>query len=495
VGGSGTSGYISKWNGSTSQTNSIIYDNGTNVGIGTTNLSGKLKVSNASVNSANICTVSQFCTYTPDGFSSNAVRALEINTPNGSDTLSVSYYTGGAGEYPNAMRFYSINSAGVRNSSNTPYIFRVQGSTTVSALWNNGGAYFSQNVGIGTTSPSTKLEVGNFLDAVTNKITVAARYEYEPEFNFRLGQSGTNLDWIGAVISSGDDGNYNGKILFKTANAGRDTPTTKMVIKANGNVGIGTTSPVSKLQVQGDIALANNGVIGQGSIYGNTSNSSFTTLKLYEASSGHTILNNQSYDIQLNTGGNTKLIVKNGGNVGIGTTSPTSKLDVNGSIAVDGKIALNDGGNSVYIGDDAGRVDDGTDNRNVGVGYQVLYNNTTGYNNTANGTYALVSNTTGISNVANGASALQNNTTGADNTANGYYALYSNTTGYRNTANGSLALFSNTTGANNTANGYYALYSNTTGISNVANGTYVLRSNTTHYVATQQEILTQQMVL
>jgi len=101
----------------------------------------------------------------------------------------------------------------------------------------------SGNIGIGTTAPSTKLEVGDFLDAVTNKITVAARYEYEPEFNFRLGQSGTNLHWIGAVISSGDDGNYNGKILFKTANAGRDTPTTKMVIRANGYVGIGTTAP------------------------------------------------------------------------------------------------------------------------------------------------------------------------------------------------------------------------------------------------------------
>jgi hypothetical protein len=116
------------------------------------------------------------------------------------------------------------------------------------------------NVGIGTTSPSTKLEVGNFLDAVTNKITVAARYEYEPEFNFRLGQSGTNLDWIGAVISSGDDGNYNGKILFKTANAGRDTPTTKMVIKASGNVGIGTTSPIYKLQVAGS-AYVNGGTL------------------------------------------------------------------------------------------------------------------------------------------------------------------------------------------------------------------------------------------
>jgi hypothetical protein len=42
--GTGTSGYISKWNGTSSQTNSLIYDNGTNVGIGTTSPSNKLEV-------------------------------------------------------------------------------------------------------------------------------------------------------------------------------------------------------------------------------------------------------------------------------------------------------------------------------------------------------------------------------------------------------------------------------------------------------------------
>ena len=142
------------------------------------------------------------------------------------------------------------------------------------------------NVGIGTTSPSQKLEVGSFLDAVTNRITVAARYEYEPEFNFRLGQSGTNLDWVGAVISSGDDGNYNGKILFKTANAGRDTPTTKMAIKANGNVGIGTTSPSENLHV-----------LGRGIFDGGSGNSS-TDAVLYVTKS-----NNNDWGLYVNNVG------------------------------------------------------------------------------------------------------------------------------------------------------------------------------------------------
>jgi hypothetical protein len=42
--GSGTTNYIAKWTGSTTLGNSIIYDNGTNVGIGTTNPNAKLDV-------------------------------------------------------------------------------------------------------------------------------------------------------------------------------------------------------------------------------------------------------------------------------------------------------------------------------------------------------------------------------------------------------------------------------------------------------------------
>ena len=193
--------------------------------------------------------------------------------------------------------------------------------------------------------------------------------------------------------------------------------------------------------------------------------------------------------IDSNTIGNS-IIYDDGTNIGIGTAAPTEKLDVVG------KIALNDGGNSIFIGTGAGLNDDGTDNRNVGVGHQALHLNTTGSNNvangqealylnttggynTANGGVALYSNTTGGYNVANGYAALYSNTTGANNVANGYQALRYNTTGGNNVANGLNALHSNTTGANNVANGHRALYLNTTGSNNAANGYEALRSNTT----------------
>ncbi len=77
-------------------------------------------------------------------------------------------------------------------------------------------------------------------------------------------------------------------------------------------------------------------------------------------------------------------------------------------------------GSSIFLGIDAGLNDDGTDNKNVGVGFEALSSNTTGGNNNANGFQALYS---GIQQViliqANGSQALYFNATGNYNSALG----------------------------------------------------------------------------
>jgi hypothetical protein len=152
-------------------------------------------------------------------------------------------------------------------------------------------------------------------------------------------------------------------------------------------------------------------------------------------------------------------------------------------------------GGSVFIGKEAGKLDDGTNNYNTAIGIGSLLNNTTGFFNTANGYQTLLTNSTGNNNTANGFQALYSNTTGSENTAIGRYALYSSITGFGNIAVGDQALYSNTTGHNNTANGWgtlsfntygnnntaigrSALYYNTTGFSNVALGNFALYRNT-----------------
>jgi hypothetical protein len=86
---------------------------------------------------------------------------------------------------------------------------------------------------------------------------------------------------------------------------------------------------------------------------------------------------------------------------------------------------------------------------------------------------------TGNENTATGSNALHSLTFGVYNTANGSHALYLNTHGHANTAIGDNALYNNITGNSNTAIGDGALYKNTTASSNTAIGESALFTNTT----------------
>jgi len=113
-------------------------------------------------------------------------------------------------------------------------------------------------VGIGTLAPYTALQVGDPEDTAAQMITIASRYGASggggPILNFRSGHGSNTRVWDMARIMVTDDGNYNGRIEFQTSNPAYNPNTdltTKMVIKSNGNTGVGTTSPTSKLHISG----------------------------------------------------------------------------------------------------------------------------------------------------------------------------------------------------------------------------------------------------
>ncbi|MBB3841150.1 hypothetical protein FHS57_005171 [Runella defluvii] len=145
------------------------------------------------------------------------------------------------------------------------------------------------------------------------------------------------------------------------------------------------------------------------------------------------------------------------GNVGIGVSNPTQKLQIRGNLlVVHGRLLTFDSGKNVYVGEEVGGAD-------------TTY--TTAQDNTALGANAFQYNTGGNSNVGIGRKALQKNTTGNANTAVGIDALLNNIQGSNSVALGAYALISNPAGEDNTAVGFSAGFANK-GSGNVFIGNY-----------------------
>ncbi|MBL7813865.1 MAG: tail fiber domain-containing protein [Saprospiraceae bacterium] len=232
-----------------------------------------------------------------------------------------------------------------------------------------------------------------------------------------------------------------------------------------GNVGINTTSPTYKLDIDAQTGGAGNPLRLLGLNAGATSDS------IISSNSG--ILRRLSINQILANAWN---ITGNAGTVDgtnfIGTTDniPLS-MRVNNQKAgrIDNTL------NNVFLGYQAGNVNTGT--QNTFMGHQAGLVNTTGNHNTAIGNATLINNTSADFNTAIGSTALNANTTGLSNVAVGYQAAYANTSGAYNSALGTTALSGNTTGVHNTAIGFSALNANTIGHTNTAIGSRALKSN------------------
>jgi hypothetical protein len=212
VSGSGTTNYIAKWTGSTSLGNSIIYDNGTNVGIGTTAPGYKLDVREGSIAVLHMSGAPQILIGNGGGADTSRADIRLVDTPAAPKTL---LFWGG-----DSTNGYQMGT------------FYVQATKSI----------FSGNVGIGTTAPGDKLSVvGTFFagGSVSGLKINGTRLSsgYAPGMG-GTGELPITIDAIGVNSTYLD---------LQTGG------TSRIRINAYGNVGIGTTTPGYKLDVVGDI--------------------------------------------------------------------------------------------------------------------------------------------------------------------------------------------------------------------------------------------------
>jgi hypothetical protein len=204
----------------------------------------------------------------------------------------------------------------------------------------------SGNVGIGTTSPDKTLVVSNTLSGSASSVSVLTRF-----VNNGYGNT--------VMLDLTDANSSDGVITFTASNTAANAllgfgvnAVQKMVIDGNGNVGIGTTSPVYPLDVTGAIHSSITG--GSNLFLSKPSGSSIafdnnagSTKALIEANNG------PGLEFWTNTATNTgivnRMVIDNTGNVGIGTTSPGYALDVpNGTIHAQGVLVDMSGADYVF---------------------------------------------------------------------------------------------------------------------------------------------------
>jgi hypothetical protein len=351
--GTGTTNFLSKFTGATSLGNSQIFDNGTDVGIGTTSPTQKLDVTgNIRVYDASLYL----------DFSGNAGGIQWRLNPFIAGVANSGFEIKDATNNASRLVISGDGNVGIGTTSpESGWKFDVAGIATMGSTAGNGRLYistdgttngntyiqarnltvatplhffssvnyFQANVGIGTTSPSAKLEVssgaaqfnGGGIDGTLGDAILFGNTTFSTvqKNRIRSSISVSSVDNL-LVLESGNGttGSYN---------------TNQLVLRGDGNVGIGTTSPAESLEVSGSIRVGNikiqdnlGGRIGfnrntaTGVIYNNT-------IAAFQIQNTGTSLELQSYN---SSGGNTGNIFLTNGSLGIGETSPTERLHVSG---------------------------------------------------------------------------------------------------------------------------------------------------------------------
>src|SRR3989344_4444674 len=233
------------------------------------------------------------------------------------------YFGGSSGENTIYFKSTAPKWTSFMNANDVGLGFRFTNQAgTVSFLSINAS---SGNVGINTTSPTSPLHInrgGLSLDLSNPTVNQATSLRITP------GTAGTTQ---GLRISATE-----GSGIFRGIFGDKDGVSLMTLIVSGtgvGNVGIGTTTPSNLLDVRGVINASGLIYYNNGTVVGNLSGAG-TAGYIPQWASGSTFNNSGIY--------------YGSGNVGIGTTTPTQKLSINGSLGVYGDTQSTD---SRYFGE------------------------------------------------------------------------------------------------------------------------------------------------
>ncbi len=195
--------------------------------------------------------------------------------------------------------------------------------------WVNSGSniYFNTgNVGIGITAPGAKLHT-----KVSTAGTTGIANARQRAAGFFEGNSTST--WGLAI---GQDNNVEIPII-QGLDLAQTNPRNIALNPYGGNVGIGTTTPQSKLEINGNILLSGAGG-GEAIIYASSPAGEANAALIADGGMSFYIDHDndsggsEAFYFRKDAGATFLMTILESGNVGIGTTSPAAKLEVNGAI-------------------------------------------------------------------------------------------------------------------------------------------------------------------
>jgi hypothetical protein len=325
----------------------IIQDNGGNVGIGTASPDSLLEIENnpAAQSQTRMLSLDN----NPTSNQGSGYIEISSGSNNQAKTQIEQVSSGGYGLLGNQYIDTNIINRGLSASAHGNINFATGSSTsTTSIVMTIGGGSQKGNVGIGTANPSQKLEVnggGSYPDIRISATGLTSRY-------LEIGMDGAVQHSIGAFGA----GTY---LTFKTVG------TDRMVIDSTGNVGIGTTSPVQKMQIDG----------GSSNAYLHFSNtdtgatvSDGSDIGINE-SEDLVVWNREATNLRFATSNTERMRITSDGNVAINSTTTSGyRLYVNGSTWINGGTNFTDGVSIFRTQSGAAEVMRIASNGNVGIG-------------------------------------------------------------------------------------------------------------------------------
>ena len=307
---SGSTNYISKFTSGSAIGNSVIYETGSNIGIGTINPNAKLNINSSG------------------------------SLVSGSVVFSVEGTQGSLFSVDDSLNGSLMS---VNDISGLPILEVFSDDRLVVGTYNSNALVVTgSRVGIGISNPIAKLQVsGNisgssFTSSVSNGVGFLGTSSFSVTASYALNALTASFA-LNASGGGGGSGTVTGSLNYISKFTSTTTVGNSVMYETGSNIGIGTINPNAKLNINNSGSLVSGSVVfsvegTQGSLFSVDDSLSGSLMSVNDIS-GLPILEVFSDDRLVVGTYNSNALVVTGSRVGIGTNNPIAKLQVNGNIS------------------------------------------------------------------------------------------------------------------------------------------------------------------